>query len=290
MRRFAGILLGWFMLLAQPKVTDAQTGPGPGRFDVFLEPGGKLPEMQENARSILPSRALFASAIIPGAGQFLLDEDRWVPYVVAETWAWVTYFTHRSRHRDFERQYRDLAWAVARRVSVGARRDTVFEYYETLSDPRWQNSGAFDSQPQTPGIQPEPDLTTFNGDVWRLSRALNIPGGGTPIPGRPEYERALQYYMDHAIPATYYWAWGPFGLEQQRFRELIRESDDAARAGTLRLGIILANHLVSAIDALIVARLRDSAGGDGALSVQLTSHIDTSAPETRWVAGIRLMR
>ena len=278
------------MVLALSDFAGAQAGPGPGRFDSSLEPRHVMPPTQSEARSIRPSVAFFASAIVPGAGQFLQEEDRWVPYIVAETWAWVTYFTHRSRHRDFEQAYRDLAWAVARRVSVGARRDTVFEYYETLSDPRWQNSGAFDADPRTPGIQPEPDLSTFNGDVWRLARAINIPGGGTPIPGRPEYVRAIQYYADHAIPPAYAWAWGPFGLEQQRFRELIRESDDAARAGTLRLGIILANHLVSAIDALIVARLRDDAGGDGALSVHLTSHIDRSAPETRWVAGVRVMR
>jgi hypothetical protein len=290
MRSFAATLLGSIMVLFFSGIARAQTGPGPGRFAVSLAPGGELSPTQTDARSIRPSAAFFASAIVPGAGQFLQEEDRWVPYVVAEGWAWITYFTHRSRQRDFKQQYRDLAWAVARRVSVGSRRDTVFEYYETLSDARWQNSGAFDADPRTPGIQPEPDLTTFNGDVWRLSRAINIPGGGTPIPGRPEYERALQYYVNHAIPPAYAWAWGPFGLEQQRFRELIRESDDAARAATLRLGIILANHLISAIDALIIGRLRDDTGGDGGLSVHLTSHIDTTSPDTRWVAGVRVMR
>lgn len=232
-----------------------------------------------------PGTAFLASAALPGAGQYLLGADRWIPYVVVEAWAWITYFSERSHARRSEDDYRNLAWAVARRISVGARRDTVFEYYETLSE--WQASGSFDVDPRADGIQPEQNAATFNGDVWRLARALLIPGGGNAPPGSPEYERALDYYLSHAIPDGYAWAWGPNGLEQQRFGELIRESDDAARAATLRLGIILANHVVSAVDALILGRMRGE-GGDGGISVHLDTTFEPHPYDWRWRAGVRI--
>ena len=54
------------------------------------------------------------------------------------------------------------------------------------------------------------------------------------------------------------WSW--IGQEQtlDRFRRLIGEADDARRRQGSAVGVILANHLVSAIDALIAARLRSS--------------------------------
>jgi hypothetical protein len=269
-----------------PTGVTAQVGPGPDRFVGALVVGPENPQTGE--RRLSPGAAAFTSAILPGTSQFIQGEDRWIPYVMAEAWSWLTYFRQRSRSRESARDYRDLAWTVARRVSIGERRDTVFEYYETLSEPRWQSSGSFDSDLQLGGVQPETDASTFNGDVWRLARALQIPGGGSPPPGSADYELALQYYLQHAIPPGYAWAWGPFGLEQQRFRELIRESDDAARAATLRLGILLANRFVSAIDGLILARVREGDGGDGAVAVRLISHVEGAGADARWVAAIRL--
>lgn len=239
---------------------------------------------REAASEPHPAFAVLASAVLPGAGQYLQGQDRWVPYLVIEAWAWGTYLVLRRHSNGFARDYRDLAWSVARRVSSGERRDTVFEYYETLS--YWETSGAWDVDPRTPGVQPELDALTFNGDVWRLARALFIPGGASAPPGSPEYERALDYYLRHAIPAGYAWAWGPSSLEQQRFRELIRESDEAARAATLRLGIILANHVVSAVDALVLARIRENRA-DG-LRVRLRSGLERASADVRWSASLRL--
>lgn len=253
--------------------------------DADLPTGVTAPAIQ--ARTAGPGKAFVASAILPGAGQYMQGEERWVPYVIVEAWAWITYFTNRSQAGDYRGDYRDLAWVVARRISVGERRDTVFEYYETLSE--WQSSGAFDTDPRTDGIQPEGDMNTFNGDVWRLARSLLIPGGGQAPPGSPEYQRALDYYLEHAIPEGYAWAWGPNGLEQQRFTELIRQSDDASRAATLRLGIILANHVVSAVDALVIGRLREAAGADGGPSLHLESGVRPDGRDGwRWSAGIRI--
>lgn len=292
MAGYGRLLLGALWCAVQTGLAAAQPVSNPA----FARPGAHVrtwpgspghSAIPQQAGPLPPGAAFVASAILPGAGQFMLDEERWVPFAVLEAWGWITFFTNHGRSRDDAGRYRDLAWEVARRVSVGERRDTVFEYYETLS--HWSTSGAFDADPEAPGIQPEPDGQTYNGDVWRLARSLLIPGGGNAPPGSPAHERALAYYMEHAIPAGYAWAWGPFGLEQERFRELIRSSDEAARAATLRLGMILANHMVSAVDALILARLREAVGADGGPAVHLHAEFAGAGPHARWSAALRLV-
>jgi hypothetical protein len=211
-----------------------------------------LPELPGQTRAPLsPGHAFLASAILPGAGQYLQATDRWVPYVVVEAWALVRYVSRRSDARTLERRYRDLAWSVARRggISVPPRRDSVFEYYEDMT--RFGASGSFDADPREPGVQPENDRETFNGQIWDLAQALFSNA-----------DQALAYYQSRAIPPTFAWAWGESNLEQQVFEELIHESDESFRDATTALGIILANHMISAVDALVLARLRTSGAGD----------------------------
>ena len=196
--------------------------------------------------------AFLASAILPGAGQYYVKADRWPPYLAVEAWAWVKYFQRRDHGRDLEDQYRDLAWAVARRIGTGVRRDSVFTYYEAVG--QFRDSGLFDADPLTSAIDPEPDSTTFNGVTWRRARALFFRGG-SPGVGSVEYERALNYYRANAIPAGYTWSWRNSDLEHEEFKEAISRSDEAFRSATRMLGVILANHLVSAVDALVLARV-----------------------------------
>ncbi|MGQ0812970.1 MAG: hypothetical protein ACT4O1_00705 [Gemmatimonadota bacterium] len=197
--------------------------------------------------------AFVASAILPGAGQRYLKSDRWLPFVAVEAWAWVKYLDHRSRGRELEQDYRDLAWNVARRLTTSARRDSVFTYYEAIA--QFDNSGLFDAEPLTPGLQPEPDSTTFNGIQWRRARALFLRGVAA-VPGTPEFEQALAFYRSNAIPEGYTWSWGNNRLEQRTFQETIARSDAAFRAATRMMGVILANHIVSAVDALVQARVK----------------------------------
>jgi hypothetical protein len=170
--------------------------------------------VQDEARPD-PGLALAASAVLPGAGQFLLGNDRWVPYLAVELWSWITFLNRRSDARALAGDYRDLAWFVARRVSVGDRRDTIFEYYEEMT--HFAASGTWDSDPETPGVQPELDRTTFNGDQWALARSLLFSGGTHFNPGATPY-----------------------------------------RSATNMLGLILVNHIVSAVDALVVGRLQST--------------------------------
>lgn len=240
----------------------AQGSPNPDLLrPVWIEAGDSVsPDAttpRENAH--IAGRSFLLSALVPGAGQWSLGTQRWVPYVAVEAWAWITYFEQRADRRNLERQYRDLAWAVARRVSIGDRRDGEWDYYEAMG--KYHASGAYDADPRTPGIQPDLDESTYNGSMWRLARAIHIPRGAVVSEDSPEYQNALDYYARRAIPPEMAWSWGDNGLEQQVFRELIRDGDDAFRKATRALGVVLANHVISAVDALVTARLRE-AGAD----------------------------
>jgi len=230
-------------------------------------------------------RAFLMSAIVPGAGQWSLGSERWVPYLALEVWALVTYFDHRSHARHLERQYRDLAWSVARRVSIGVRQDGDWDYYEAIG--KYHASGVLDADPRASGLQPERDITTYNGAMWSLARAIHIPAGTDPPESSPEYQEALSYYQGRAIAPELAWSWGDNGLEQQVFRELVRDSDEAYRAATRVLGVVLANHIISAIDALITSRLRAPVPARVDIELRGGRSHDVGNP-ARWRATLRV--
>jgi hypothetical protein len=271
-------VLACLALLTLPLPTAAQ--PLPNRRNA---PPAPLPpltagdERQESPwfqeQSLTPGLAFLASAGVPGAGQYLQDADRWFGYVVVEAWAILTYLDQRSEARAFQRRYRDLAWSVARRTSAPPRRDSIFEYYEDMT--RFLASGAFDADGGEPGLQPEVDRETFNGELWSLAQALY-----------GDDDAALAYYASRAIVPTYAWAWGDSNLERQVFVEIIRDSDEAFRHATTALGVLVANHMVSAVDALILARLR--AAGPGERRIRLRSGLVPGAGGARWSAAVTL--
>jgi hypothetical protein len=194
-----------------------------------------------------------ASFLVPGAGQILAHQDRAAIYIGTELYG-LTRFIQLTiaSHRDATR-FRDLAFQVARGAFAPARRDTVFEYYETMQ--RFMESGEFDRDPGS-AFMPESDTTTYNGSVWLTARRTywrdpNAP----PDPQSLEYARAVQFYDTHAVGPGYLWSWRNAEQQLSVFRETIKKSDNAFRSAQNQLGILLANHLVSAVDALISNRL-----------------------------------
>jgi hypothetical protein len=268
-----GLLL-LFLVLHAPRRTAAQQV----RSHPFF------PAAQAKPILITPGAAMLASAIIPGVGQKLLGNERWVPYIAVEAWAWVTYLNRRGEGSALKRRYRDLAWFVARRVSVGERRDTTFPYYEALT--KHEASGAFDVDPRTDGIQPETDGSTFNGQVWDLARSLFFPSGIQQPVSSPQYQSALSYYQRNAIPPSYAWAWGDNELEQRVFGEVIHQSDEALRASSRTLGVILANHMASAVDALIASRLQMMHIDPSRLKIE--NSVEPLGRSLRWRAEVHL--
>lgn len=242
-----------------------------GHLCQLVSPNGPLlPTAQSvQEQTLTPGRASLLSAILPGTGQRILGQDRWVAYMAAEVWAWAQYLGRRREGRHLQDRYKNLAWLVARRVSSGPRVDGNFEYYEALT--QFPSSGAFDIDPDELGIQPEPDPGTFNGSIWELAREIFfLDDPVTPVEvGSDQYKKALRYYLSRAYTPTFAWNWSNNTLQQEEFALLIRNSDENLRRGTTMVGVILANHLLSAVDALVTGRLLQERAPEPILQITL---------------------
>jgi hypothetical protein len=204
-----------------------------------------------------------ASLLVPGSGQLLAHQDRGAVYLAAEVYLLSRYLQLDHEATREAQRFQNLAFEVARRSYMPVRRDTVFEYYEQME--RFVESGNYDADPG-PAFIPESDTRTYNGSVWLLARRTfwedpNVP----PDPTSPMYWKALQFYQSRAVSPGFQWSWRDHSLEHQVFREFIRRSDNAFRRAQNQVGLLLANHLVSAVDALISARLSSAAGREAAM-------------------------
>jgi hypothetical protein len=194
-----------------------------------------------------------ASLLVPGSGQLLARQDRGAVYLAAEVYL-VSRFLQLDREASKEAErYQNLAFDVARRSYMPVRRDTVFEYYEQME--RFVESGAYDADPGSAFV-PEGDTRTYNGAVWLLARRTYWANpDSAPDPTSPQYWKALQFYQARAVGPNFQWSWRDHSLEHQVFRDFIRRSDNAYRRAQNQIGLLLANHVVSAVDALISARM-----------------------------------
>ena len=196
-----------------------------------------------------------ASAALPGAGQAQLGQDRFVGYLAIEGFLWLRYLTDRREGIRQRNAYRDVALEVSRAPYGGSKPTGDFEYYERME--HWIASGVFDADPSSPGLDPETDTTTFNGAMWMLARRTYWTRPDTPPPiGSPAYLAALNFYEQAAVRQAFEWSWRGARLEQDIYRRHIKESNDAFRHAISDVGIVIANHVLSTVDAYISLRLR----------------------------------
>ena len=221
-------------------------------------PQGSPPPQPDSAR---PSRIYIrplASLLVPGSGQLLAGQDRGAVYLAAEVYLLSRYLQLDHFATQEARRYQDLAFDVARRTFQPMRRDTVFEYYEQME--RFVESGAYDADTGS-AFEPETDARTYNGSVWLLARRTFWADPNVkPDPTSPQYWNAVQFYRARAVSENFQWSWREHSLEHQVFRDYMRRSDNAFRRAQSQAGLLLVNHLVSAIDALISARISAAAG------------------------------
>lgn len=197
--------------------------------------------------------AFLFSLVVPGLSQYRQGNRRWLLYAGTELLSAFLYIDARAEARNERTAYRDFAWSRARLgISSEPRRDGDFEYYETLS--QWISSGAWDTDPAREGLQPESDPGTYNGWVWGLAREIFNVGASDPE-GSPGYGRALNYYRDRGYGPPLLWVWQGGAADQEVFRAMITRSDRLAGDARRALWILTANHLFSAIDGFITARL-----------------------------------
>jgi hypothetical protein len=226
-----------------------------------------------------PAVVVAASLILPGSGQLLLGQRRWVIYTAVEAIAWLVHLDKLRSGRRVRTEYRDLAWTVARSASPEPRRDGDWEYYERLE--HWTASGRFDADPVRGGLQPESDVATFNGSVWALATDIYLPAGGGE--GTPAYAEALAYYETRAYPTVMLWSWAGQQGSLERYRDLIDRSDEDLRTATVVLGAVVANHLFSAADAFVSSRL----GRPSPASAAATLRPGPLGPAVEWRVDIR---
>lgn len=242
------------------------------RFPTRPPERGPGPRDAAEGGSLLPAAA---SAAVPGTGQLLQGQLRGVAYLVAEALLAHRYVTGRHEGREARDRYRDLAFTVARAPFAPSVRDTAFQYYEAMS--KFVESGPFDLDPGA-GIRPPDDAATYNGAQWALAKQIFFANPGTPpSPDTPEYQQALAFYVQRAAGPEFLWSWRDNPAELGRFRDAIDESDAAFRRSSAALGLAVANHLLSAVDAVVSRRLAHRRPGTAIRTVALPA-----GPGSRW--------
>lgn len=202
-----------------------------------------------------------ASALLPGTGQALLRERRFVPYAAFELYSWIQYAAHSQQGRERRNDYRSLAATVARAPLSQTQPVGDFDYYERLE--HYLESGAFNV---TPGgeLNPESDTSTYNGFVWLLARRtfwkdVNRP----PLRSSDEWQLAERLYRRRAYSDEFRWSWRNAQLEFDEYRREIRGANDANRRAVQDLGLMIANHTLSMVDAFVTIRVRRRVGAAG---------------------------
>jgi hypothetical protein len=262
--------IGWkrFALLAAvlafcsalpPSIAAAQSVEGT-RWGIARD--AELRESTADQRGPSLLTATLASAVIPGAGQALLKSRRAFFYAAAEAYGWIRYS---RQHRDgdkFRRRYRELARSVARARFDPDGPDGDWDYYERME--KFAASGAFDLVPGG-DVDPESDPSTYNGSIWLLARQTYWRDPNAP-PARtsPEFQSALTFYAARAVPAALQWSWVGEADGFQKYRRSIAASNSAFKRAEQTAGLIIANHLLSAVDAYVTVRMHsrsDPLGG-----------------------------
>jgi len=210
-----------------------------------------------------PWWAPLASAVLPGTGQFALEQDRFVAYLAVEAFAWLQYTVDLREGQRQRRAYRDLARRVARAPFGTNRPDGDFDYYERME--HYVESGEYDAAPGDE-LEPETNEGTFNGSIWLLARQTYWDDPAVaPPPESESFRSAIAFYEGRAVRPEFQWSWRNAQLEQDLFRRTISRSNDAFRRSVQDLGVVIANHVLSTVDAYISLRL--SAGPRGRLGV-----------------------
>ena len=223
-----------------------------------------------------------ASLLVPGTGQLLAGQERGLVYLATEVWLVARALSLAQEGRRERAAFQELAYAVARRPFSALRRDGPFEYYETMG--HFVASGEYDADSGAAFV-PEPDTTTFNGSVWLLARRTFLENPDSlPDPSSPAYRDAITFYSVRAVSGAFRWTWSDARLEQDVFRAEIAASDEAFRAATNYLGVVVLNHIGSAVDALITQRLRRRVTSPSIVPRVGVNHLERSV-RIAWHAG-----
>jgi hypothetical protein len=201
--------------------------------------------------------------LIPGAGQILLGKKRAILYAAAEVIGVVVYASQRGTGDQQRTLYRDLARTIARARFYPDGPVGDWDYYERME--KYASSGAFDVIPGGT-VDPETDAMTYNGSIWLLARQTywrdpEVPPAVTSI----EFQNAMSFYAKRAVPEEMRWSWIGSDAGLQRYQRAIASSNSGFRRAEQTLGLVIANHFLSAVDAFVSVKLRARQESNGRL-------------------------
>lgn len=209
-----------------------------------------------------------ASAVIPGLGQARLGKDRFVAFLAAEAYLLLQYRNHVGDAQESGRAFRGLARDIARRTFPGPHPDTAFQYYEKLKENL--ESGQFTRVPNGPTV-PETDLSTYNGREWLSARQqFGVPLDDPTPESQPNYAAALELYESRAFRPEYGWSWKNAQLEWDLYKRAIDRSNESSRRATQHFIALIANHVLSTVDAFATVRLIEAGAGSMRMSASIS--------------------
>lgn len=260
--------LAWWIVLATvatPVQAQRRSTAGVGRPPSTASTCHGYPACQflgtgsTQAPTPLSAWAIASSAVLPGSGQAILGVNRAIPYLAVEAFAWTGYARASQDYRRRRNGYRDVASRVARAPFAPVRPNGDFEYYERMT--HYLEAGRYDLVAGG-ALDPETDSTTYNGAMWLLARRTYWSNADAPPDTTStEWQRAITFYRNRAYDQLYRWSWTNAPVEYAMFVDLIRDSNDANRRAMHHLGVIIANHVLSTVDAFITIRLQGQGRG-----------------------------
>jgi hypothetical protein len=207
-----------------------------------------------NLRPHLPPKryAALVSAIIPGGGQYLLGNDRFMAYAAVEFLTWFKFAKDAREKSHQEATFRDIARRVARANFSPNPPDGSWTYYEAMRD--FLESGNYSLSDAT--LVPETDPSTFNGYTWIVAQNTT-----------PDMTSALAQYAARAAHPDFRWSWLNAQFQYDRFKRTTENRNDAAQSMTRDLTIIGFNHVLSLVDAFATFRLEVRPQVDGGMQI-----------------------
>ena len=216
-----------------------------------------------------PLLAPLASLILPGSGQVLMRQQRAVGYLAAEGFLWLQAINAKRDINRSRADFRQIAADVARSSFGTTRPPGTWDYYETLEDKN--SSGKFDLNVGGK-FTPEMDTTSYNGTKWLEARETYwVDPFVAPAEGSVQYQQAISFYQERAVPDNYRWSWIDHQLEKDQYKQTIRDANSSRQRYVSTIGLIAANHLVSMVDAYISVRLNRFGGAGLGARLQLES-------------------
>lgn len=212
-----------------------------------------------------PAVVTIASAVLPGAGQAIMHQKRSVLYLALEA-AGVGFYISQNRDGSRERDvYRGISRSVARAQFSPNGPQGNWDYYERME--KFVASGVFDAI-DGGDVNPETDVTTYNGSVWQLARQTYWRDPDVaPAEASEEYQSAIKFYGARAVRSEFRWSWLGAPEPYQKYRAAIASSNSAFRKAEQTASLILANHFLSAIDAYVSVHARVTKHSDGSTRV-----------------------